>query len=306
MITIGEQLNRTNKRKLRRFHHRCRITFPVNGVSCRGLSSNFSSEGLFIRTSAIAPLGTLLDITIHYPNDFISHIQGKVVRVTEEAFRSTTGNGKGNGEKGMGIRILRKDALYLHFIHALIENEEEDVLGQFLFADTESECRTTDPALQKKCHLVDVNALVIADHSAEGKFSGKAWFEARMRNNTDHVFREPVVVFMTTHDCTCLKNEIPDIGALMMSSPQNNSYWKPGEIITLTSEIDSSAEESMHYELAFFDYVTRILRIPIEEPVKIDDFVATLWLGSPHLVADPPEVRGNMLSKPHQEQPILQ
>jgi hypothetical protein len=295
MITTGEQLNRTNKRKLRRIHNRCRITFSVNGVFCRGLSSNFSLEGLFIRTSAVAPVGTLLDITIHYPNDFTSHIQGKVVRVTEEAFRSTAGKGKRNGEKGMGIRILRKDSLYLHFIHALIENAEEDVLGRFLFADTESECRTTDPALQKNCRLFDVNALVIADHSAGDTFSGKAWFEARMKNNTNHVFREPVVVFMTTHDCTCLKNEIPDIGVLMMSSPQNNSYWKPGEIITLTGEIDSLVEESMYYELAFFNYVTRILKILVEEPVKIDDFVTTLWLGSSHLVADPQEVRGNML-----------
>lgn len=196
----------------------------------------------------------------------------------------------------MGIKIIKKDSLYLHFINALIECDREDLLGQFLFADTVSECRTMNPALETKCHLFDVTALVIGDNSAEGKCSGKAWFEGRMQNNTDHVFREPVVVFMTTQDNAHIQNEIPDTGALMMSSPQSISYWNPGEIITLTSEIDTSAEDSMHYEIQFFDYLTRILRIPVEEPVKLDDFIATLWLGSPHRVAEPPEVRDMSLA----------
>jgi hypothetical protein len=296
MNTISKTTNRSNKRKLRRFHHRCRITFTIGGVTCRGLSSNFSLEGLFIRTSTIAPPGTLLDITIHYPNDFTSHLQGKVVRATTGPFRSMVDKAKENGEKGMGIKIIKKDSLYLHFINTLIQCAGEDLLGQFLFADTEPKCRTMHPALKTKCHLFDVTALVIGDQSAEGNFSGKAWFEARMQNNTDYVFREPVVVFMTSHDNASMQNEIPETGVLMMSSSQHISYWKPGEIITLTSEIDTSAEDSMHYELQFFDYLTRILKIPVEEPVNIDNFIATRWLGSPHLVAEPPEVRNMSLA----------
>jgi len=291
MLEVRLRKKIPNKRRLRRFYHRCRITFTFDGVTCRGLSSNFSLEGLFIRTNTLVPPGTLLDITIHYPNDFTSHIQGKVIRASKEPFLSMTAKAKGSAEKGMGIQIIRKDSLYLHFINTLVESKEEDILGQFLFADTESQCQTMDPALKPKCHLFDVAALVIGDHSAEGRLSGKAWFEARMKNNTDYVFREPVVVFMTTQDHVSSKNELPEIGALMTSSLQNSTYWNPRETITLTSEIDPSAEDCMPYEVEFFDYLTKVLKIPDEEPVKLDEFIATLWLGSPHLVTDPPEFR---------------
>jgi hypothetical protein len=120
MIKVKEEHKIENRRKLKRFSHRCKIAFTVNGMTYRGLSSNFSLNGLFIRTKHLFPQETLLDIAIYLPNNFTAQLKGKVVRTSKEPLRGTMGRVEGYSEKGMGVTILEKELLYLHFIRALL------------------------------------------------------------------------------------------------------------------------------------------------------------------------------------------
>jgi hypothetical protein len=73
-----------DKRKLKRYSDRLKISFTVNGIEYRGLLTNFSLNGLFIKTNYSFPTDTLLDIIIHLPNNLASHLKGKIVRASNE------------------------------------------------------------------------------------------------------------------------------------------------------------------------------------------------------------------------------
>jgi hypothetical protein len=60
MIAIEENRKLGDKRELKRFSDRLKISFDVNGMKYRGLSSNFSLNGLFIRTNHSFPPDILL------------------------------------------------------------------------------------------------------------------------------------------------------------------------------------------------------------------------------------------------------
>ncbi|MCG2722888.1 MAG: PilZ domain-containing protein [Thermodesulfovibrionales bacterium] len=290
MIAVREKKNIPNKRRLRRFSHRCRMAFTVDGVTYRGLSSNFSLNGLFVRTRNTFPPGTFLDITIYFPNELTSHLQGKVTRSSKEPCRVTGGKDSEYREKGMGIRILEKDSLYLHFIRALLSQEEEDLFGQIIFYERESKYRKIRSELQASSHLFDVYALVIGEQREQAGFMGKIWFEAKIKNNTDYVFVEPVVIFMTTknddHTDDTQRNSLPSLGTVLINAPQHIDHWSPGEIITLAGEINPLSLDVLDYEIEFLDYLIKTLEITAEEPVKIDNFVEAIWLGAPCVVSD--------------------
>jgi len=86
----------------------------------RGISGNFSLNGLFIRTNHPAPLEALLDVAVFLPNETISYLKVKVAR----AFKTPTGKVIGtpvrSGTNGMGVRIIEKDANYLNFFKSML------------------------------------------------------------------------------------------------------------------------------------------------------------------------------------------
>jgi|GEM_PF-745550 len=290
MIAVRERKKISNKRRLRRFSHRCRIAFTIDGVTYRGLSSNFSLDGLFVRTRNTFPPETLLDITIYFPNELTSHLQGKVIRASKEPCRVAGSRDSEYGEQGMGVRILEKDSLYLHFIRALLSHEEEDLFGQLIFYERESKYRKIRSELQASSLLFDVYALVIGEQREKAGFMGKIWFEAKIQNNTDYIFVEPVVIFMTTknddHASDPQRNSLPSLGTVLMSASRHVDHWKPGEIITMGGEINPLSLGVLDYEIAFLDYFIKTLAIRVEEPVKIDDSIETIWLGAPCVVSD--------------------
>jgi|GEM_PF-1439067 hypothetical protein len=110
------------KRQQKRFVERCKIEFTANDVTYRGISSDFSLTGLFIRTNHPLPKETIIDIIIYLPNGLISKLKGKVKRSLKIPFERIMETQKYLG-KGMGVEITEKDSNYLHLIKALLEIE---------------------------------------------------------------------------------------------------------------------------------------------------------------------------------------
>lgn len=287
MIAIEENRKLGDKRKLKRFSDRLKISFHVNGIKYRGLSGNFSLNGLFIRTNHLFPPDVLLDIIIYLPNNLTSHLKGKVVRTSNETLRAVRGKARGYAEKGMGIEIIEKDSLYLHFIRSFLSIEGRHIFRQLAFTEQGEIYQKIETELQKRCHLFDVVAVVIGEESKQSGIKGKVWFEAKIKNNTDYIFTQPIVTFMTSKDNEHAQNgksnRPPEIGTMLMSSSDNLSHWKPGETIILNGEIDPSLEDVPMYELNFFDYLTKIPEFAVDLPMSIDDYISTLWIGSPYL-----------------------
>jgi cell division septation protein DedD len=301
MNAIEEERKLIDKRKLKRFSDRLRISFNVKGVGYTGLSSNFSLSGLFIRTTHSFPPDTLLDITIDLPNDLASHLKGKVVRVSNETVRVMSEKTTGYAEKGMGIEIIEKDVLYLHFIRSFLSLEGRYFFRQLAFAEQGGKYQEIEAELQQKCHLFDVVAVVIGEEPKDAGFKGKAWFEAKITNNTNCVFMQPVVTFMTIKDNEHMQerkdNRPPEIGVMLMSSSDNFSHWKPGETIILDGEIDLSSEDISIHELNFFDYLTTIPEFAADLPMSINHYISTRWIGSPCLDEMGENIPDNVLSE---------
>jgi hypothetical protein len=81
---------------------------------------------------------------------------------------------------------------------------------------------------------------------------------------------------------------------MLMSSSDNLSHWKPGETIILDGEIDPSVEDVPMYELNFFDYLTKTPEFAVDLPMSINDYISTLWIGSPCLVADSTPLKADL------------
>jgi hypothetical protein len=247
------------------------------------------------------PPDTLLDIIIYLPNDLTSHLKGKVVRTSIETLRAVRGKARGYAEKGMGIEIIEKDSLYLHFIRSFLSIEGRHIFRLLAFTEQGEIYQKIEAELQKRCHLFDVVAVVIGEESKQAGFKGKAWFEAKIKNNTDYVFTQPIVTFMTSKDNKHTQNgkgnRPPEIGTMLMSSSDNLSHWKPGETIILDGEIDPLLEDVPMYELNFFDYLTKIPEFAVDLPMNIDDYISTLWIGSPCLNANSKPLKNTHLER---------
>jgi len=110
MVTIKQRPRRDERLVMR-----CAIEFVVNGQTFIGLSSNISLGGLFIRSRNTFAAGTIIDMTIHLPDDSVSKLRGRVARVLERA----DGGGR-SLEDGMGIALVEKDHNYVRLVASLL------------------------------------------------------------------------------------------------------------------------------------------------------------------------------------------
>ncbi len=110
------------KRQQKRFTERCKIEFTANDITYRGISSDFSLSGLFIRTNHPFPTETILDIIIYLPNGLTSKLKGKIKRSLKIPFERVMETQK-YLQRGIGVEITEKDSNYVHFIKALLEME---------------------------------------------------------------------------------------------------------------------------------------------------------------------------------------
>ena len=97
-------------RRHARFIRRLEVECSANKENTRGISSNFSLGGLFIRTSRPFAPGTLLDLCIHLPNGRASKAKGLVKTAQKTALASL--------KNGMGIELIEKDLNYVTFIRS--------------------------------------------------------------------------------------------------------------------------------------------------------------------------------------------
>lgn len=100
-----------DRRKHQRYVKRLQVKFSSNGFAYTGISSNISSEGLFIRTNKGFTPDTVIGIQMVMPDDGISHLKGVVVRTIKTPFSAM--------KNGMGVRLLEKDAVFMNFLESL-------------------------------------------------------------------------------------------------------------------------------------------------------------------------------------------
>lgn len=111
------------KRRQGRFIKRCEIEFASGGQIYRGISSNFSLTGLFVRTRNPFAPGTIITMIVHLPDGSTSRLSGRVIR----ALKTSHGSGIGTSaflKEGMGIEITEKDSRYLKFISLFAASTE--------------------------------------------------------------------------------------------------------------------------------------------------------------------------------------
>lgn len=104
------------RRRHERIIKRLEVEFSANEQTNRGISSNFSLGGLFIRTNRVYAPGTAVELLIHFPDGTSSHSKG-IVRMS----RLTPVSPK----NGMGIEITEKDEAYAAFMKSILPDIAE-------------------------------------------------------------------------------------------------------------------------------------------------------------------------------------
>ncbi|MEJ2696919.1 MAG: PilZ domain-containing protein [Candidatus Sulfobium sp.] len=99
------------RRQYRRFIRRLEVEFSSSGRYYRGISSNFSLGGLFVRTNHPFSPGTLIDLTVHLPGGEEAVLKGKVKMALKSPVVSL--------KSGMGIQILERDKAFVDFVGSL-------------------------------------------------------------------------------------------------------------------------------------------------------------------------------------------
>ena len=114
-----------------RFTKRLEATFSSGGLSFRGILSNISENGVFIRTNRGFAPNTLVDIELVMPDNRISYIKGIVRRTIKTPVTMS--------KNGMGIELTDTDTTYIKFVRSRRRESE---------ADTEAEENTEMPEFQ--------------------------------------------------------------------------------------------------------------------------------------------------------------
>lgn len=99
-----------------RFIRRLETEFTCDDKNYRGITSDLSINGLFIRTNhAFAP-DTLIDIVIHLPDTADVKLKGRVIRSLKTPVVSL--------KNGMGVEILENNPQFISFVKSVIPNAQ--------------------------------------------------------------------------------------------------------------------------------------------------------------------------------------
>lgn len=101
-----------------RFTKRLEVTFSSGGLSYKGILSNLSANGLFIRTNRGFAPGTEVEIQLMMPGDKISSLKG-IVRRTVKAPVTPAKN-------GMGIELITRDEAYVNLVMTSLQEQGID------------------------------------------------------------------------------------------------------------------------------------------------------------------------------------
>jgi len=99
------------RRKSKRVTKRLEVMFSSGGLQFTGISSDLSTDGLFVRTQNGLMPGTIVEIEIYLPQHKLGRLKGIVRRTVKTSF-STVKN-------GMGVELIEKDQNYLDFVKSI-------------------------------------------------------------------------------------------------------------------------------------------------------------------------------------------
>jgi hypothetical protein len=99
-----------------RFIRRLETEFTAENKNYRGISSDLSISGLFIRSNHAFVPDTQLDIVIHLPDSTDVKLKGRVRRAIKTPIVSL--------KNGMGVEITENDPRYLEFVKTVIHQNE--------------------------------------------------------------------------------------------------------------------------------------------------------------------------------------
>ncbi len=102
-----------------RFTKRLEVTFSSGGLSFRGIMSNISANGIFIRTNRGFTPHTIVDIEVVMPDNRISLLKGIVKRTIKTPLSSV--------KNGMGVELLEKDPIFENFVKSITSENEKKV-----------------------------------------------------------------------------------------------------------------------------------------------------------------------------------
>jgi hypothetical protein len=102
----------------RRIIKRLETTFSSGDLKYRGISSDLSASGLFIRTQHGFVPGSIVDIEIYLPDGKICILKGTVRRTVKTGMSSLF-------KDGMGVELIEKDSNYKEFLKSIGSLGEE-------------------------------------------------------------------------------------------------------------------------------------------------------------------------------------
>lgn len=99
------------KRRSTRTIKRLEIAFTARGLTYKGITSNLSREGIFIRTQKGLPPGVIVEVELYLPSGETLKMQGVVKRTIKTQFQDI--------KNGMGIELINPPQIYMEYIDSL-------------------------------------------------------------------------------------------------------------------------------------------------------------------------------------------
>lgn len=125
------------KRKEDRFVRRLEVEFSAADKNYRGISSDLSKNGLFIRTNHAFAAGTQLEILLYLPDGTSCKLKGLVRRALKTPIVSI--------KNGMGVELTEKDDCYARFVEGYEPSEKGEAPQYTVKAEkSEAQKRETD------------------------------------------------------------------------------------------------------------------------------------------------------------------
>jgi hypothetical protein len=108
------------ERRHKRFRKSCEVEFRLHNGTFRGISEDFSIDGLQIRTDNLPFPGATVSITVYLPDGSASELKGRVRRVTRACDNAAGDASQRTFRGSVGIEIIEKDYNYMMFFMSLL------------------------------------------------------------------------------------------------------------------------------------------------------------------------------------------
>ncbi len=119
-----------SKRKYKRFTRRLEVEFSAGEQTYKGISSDISIRGMFIRTQHAFIRGTKINIKLYLPDGEVAHLEGIVRRAIKTPHYFI--------KNGMGIEIVRTDQVFENFLSQELIDYDRD------YSSTERKTKEAD------------------------------------------------------------------------------------------------------------------------------------------------------------------